>query len=651
MKDTVSSLIAIAILTSPVGAQPPHAKIEVHADKILHGVSPYLTGACIEDVNHEVYGGIDSQMIFGEHFAEPALKRGAESNGDDGVSGVWRPMRRGSAKGRFQLDKDNAFRGKQSQRITFVGGTGEFGIENQGLNRWGMNFIAGKEYDGQVWARADKPTVFFVALASRDGAKVHAEKRLEVSGNAWQRVDFHLTPDTSDKAGRFAIKLKKPGSITLGYAFLQPGAWGRFKNLPVRKDVADGLVSQGITVLRQGGSMVNAAEYRWKNMIGPRAKRRPYKGTWYPYSSNGWGIIEFLDFCRVAGFLGIPDVNMDEAPADMAAFIEYVNGPATSAWGRRRALTGQLTSYGLKYLELGNEERVDEKYAAKFEALAKAIWAKDADVILVVGDFAYSRPIVDPFNFRGAASRITTLAAHRRILQFAKRHNREVWFDVHVGTEGPRPDASLAGMFSFRDALDKIADGARHQVVVFELNANNHTQRRALANALAIQAIERDGRIPIVTSANCLQPDGQNNNGWNQGLLFLSPSQVWLQPPGYVTQLFSRNRLPNLVDCQVTGANGSLDVNATKSADGRTLIVKAVNPTDQPVAADIRVTGFVTKSESAHVAELSAALNAANTAAQPKAVVPRYRPWRHGLKDGQATYAFPARSITVVKFE
>ena len=37
----------------------------------MHRLSPYLTGACIEDVNHEVYGGIDSQMIFGESFQEP----------------------------------------------------------------------------------------------------------------------------------------------------------------------------------------------------------------------------------------------------------------------------------------------------------------------------------------------------------------------------------------------------------------------------------------------------------------------------------------------------------------------------------------------------------------------------------------------------
>ena len=200
--------------------------------------------------------------------------------------------------------------------------------------------------------------------------------------------------------------------------------------------------------------------------------------------------------------------------------------------------------YRLRYLELGNEERVDEKYAATFEALAKAIWAKDRDVILVVGDFAYDEPIRDPMNFTGAASKITNLAGHRKILALAREHGREVWFDVHLGTDGPGPSGSLKALPSFIDALAKVADGAKHKVVVFEYNAQNHAVRRALGNALATNTIERDGRLPIVTSANCLQPDGQNDNGWDQGLLFLNPSQVWLQPPGYVTQMLARNHLP-----------------------------------------------------------------------------------------------------------
>ena len=94
------------------------------------------------------------------------------------------------------------------------------------------------------------------------------------------------------------MSLKQPGSVVLGYVSVQPGEWGRFKGLPVRKDVSEALIAQGLTVLRYGRSMVNCPEYRWKQMIGPRERRQPYKGTWYPYSTNGRGIIDFMMIVR-----------------------------------------------------------------------------------------------------------------------------------------------------------------------------------------------------------------------------------------------------------------------------------------------------------------------------------------------------------------
>src|SRR6266436_7723117 len=85
----------LSVLTT-VG-QTKGATITVNADQVLHTNSPYLTGACIEDVNHEIYGGIDSQMIFGESFADPAtqlpLKRFKT------YEGAWTPTDDGSVQG------------------------------------------------------------------------------------------------------------------------------------------------------------------------------------------------------------------------------------------------------------------------------------------------------------------------------------------------------------------------------------------------------------------------------------------------------------------------------------------------------------------------------------------------------------------------
>ena len=310
LKSLLRNAAAIIAAMTTVGiVRAGEAVVRVHADAPVHRISPYLTGACLEDVNHEVYGGIYSQMIFGESFQEAAPKSPAQA-----ISGLWRGLRRGAAEGMYSLETNAPFTGQQSQRITFLGGQGEFGIENQGLNRRGMAFVENRPYEGYVWVRAGKPVELCVALESRDGATVYAEQQLTASENHWQRLNFFLTPSGSDQAGRFAIKLKQTGSVVVGHAFLEPGDWGRYKDLPVRKDVVNGLIDQGITVLRYGCSMVNHGEYRWKKMTGPRDQRPPSQGTWYPHSSNGWGIPDFLALCDAAGFLGIPDFNINGNP-------------------------------------------------------------------------------------------------------------------------------------------------------------------------------------------------------------------------------------------------------------------------------------------------------------------------------------------------
>ena len=283
------------------------------------------------------------------------------------ISGMWRPVQTGTASGEFALVTSSPFTGNQSQVVRFASGEGRVGLENQGLNRWGMNFVHGKPYEGYVWVRAEKPTSLYASLENRDGTRIHAETNIEVPAGGWQRLGFTLSPTRSDKAGRFVVGLKQPGAIVVGHAFLQPGEWGRFKGLPVRRDVAEGLINQGMGVLRYGGSMVNNDGYRWKKMIGPRDRRPPYSGMWYKYSSNGWGILDFMDLCEAAGFEYIPDFNMGESPRDMADFIDYAKGSPDSEWGRKRVADGHREPYRLHYIELGNEERVDEKYAATFE--------------------------------------------------------------------------------------------------------------------------------------------------------------------------------------------------------------------------------------------------------------------------------------------
>lgn len=821
---TASLGILVLATLLPASTRGQEARIEVRADHDLHRLSPYLKGACIEDVNHEIYGGLYSQMIFGESFQEPApplplkgftayggqwtpsegVLRAAAGDGPKlidggpefaegevgveilfpegvngnaglilkvrdagvgadrftgyevalegtgtlvlgrhrqnweflrsvpcrvkvgewntlvvrltartlevlvngesltrfedaehplesgrvglrtwrraasfrnlrittggetrpvafeaaepdafggGVSGMWRPVRRGSASGTFGLESQQPLVGRQSQLVRLESGAGAIGIENQSLNRWGMHFVGGKPYEGYVWIRAEHACRVALALEDRTGDRRYADTTLEVPAGGWKRHEFTLTPEADETTGRFTLELREPGSVVVGHAYLQPGEWGRFHGLPVRRDVAEALQAQGLTVLRYGGSMINHPAYRWKNMIGPRDLRPPTEGTWYPYSTNGWGIPDFLNFCEAAGFLAIPAFNMGETPQDMLDFLEYANGPVDSPWGRKRAADGHPKPYRLRYIELGNEEAVNEAYWQKFRPIAEALWARDRDLTLVVGDFAYNQVIEDPFHFEGGAA-VNSLATHKQLLEFAKQHGRELWFDIHVWTEQPPAPNGLRVEQSYIEQLQKLVPDAKFQVAIFEFNANNHALKRALSNATAMNAVQRLARhIPVACSANCLQPDGQNDNGWDQGLLFLNPSSTWLQPPGDVIRMVARHDQPRLVASELKDPAATLDVTATRSDDGKVLVLKVVNTGDTARPTRLQFEGFTPSRPTVRVETLAGDLEAVNTAEQPDRIRPVESEWHHGLTQGAATYAFPPHSFTILRLE
>ena len=183
MKSLLRTTILLAAFAALSGVQAQETVIQIQADQVLHPVSRYLTGACIEDVNHEIYGGIYSQMIFGESFQEPAPS--FQTGKAPQVSGMWRAMRRGTAVGRFAIVSEHPFVGGQSQQLSFDSGEGEWGVENQGLNRWGMNFVAGKPYEGYVWVRAEKPTT---TVCGPGKPRRFADLRRGTAGRGRQRL-------------------------------------------------------------------------------------------------------------------------------------------------------------------------------------------------------------------------------------------------------------------------------------------------------------------------------------------------------------------------------------------------------------------------------------------------------------------------------
>src|ERR1051326_1770925 len=82
------TMLALATigLPAPQRTSDSDAHIHVRPAQVVSYLSPWMYGSCIEDVNHEIYGGLYAQRIFGESFEEPPVSHLA---GWTGYGGEW----------------------------------------------------------------------------------------------------------------------------------------------------------------------------------------------------------------------------------------------------------------------------------------------------------------------------------------------------------------------------------------------------------------------------------------------------------------------------------------------------------------------------------------------------------------------------------
>ena len=249
-------------------------------------------------------------------------------NGNEQVSKFWAKSVNGNAEYDYKLVRDGkAYMGRQTQRVQFVGGSGEVGITNHGLYKMGIHLCKGKEYEGILRVKAEQPTTIYLSLRDEKG-NIIAEKPYELKGDgSYEKVTFELTPSEEALEGAFGISLKSKGSIDLGYAFMQPGEWGRVNGYPLRKNFVDAIKRQGIKAIRYNGSMVDCGtdpyNYRWKKMMGPIDERRvTYRSGVSPYATHSFAFIEMLQLAEVINAKCIIGMSMDETSEDISDFVE-----------------------------------------------------------------------------------------------------------------------------------------------------------------------------------------------------------------------------------------------------------------------------------------------------------------------------------------
>lgn len=554
------------------------------------------------------------------------------------VSNQWDPIRTGDANAVFALDTKTAYNGQNSQTIQLASGNGTAGISNASLNRWGIAVKKGQAMQGRLYLKtSDFKGSVRVALQSADGQKEYAIQEIKNTTGNWEKYPFELTPNADDNKARFAIYIKEPGKLWIDQATLMSTGDSQFEGLPFRSDIGQSMIAQGLTFLRYGGTMINAPEYRFKKMIGDPDKRPPYHGHWYRYSTNGFGIEDFLQFTEAAGFTASFAINIEETPEDMADMIEYLNGPATSEWGKKRVENGHPQPYNIKYIGIGNEEvlfngdRADEydHYIERFNLLHDAIKAKDPSVSLI--NTAWWRPE----------------SPHVEKVFRALDGKADYW-DYHPWadqlTSGKEVEAELRKM---KNLFLQWNPNTTMKCAIFEENGNTHNIQRALGHVTLQNAVRRMGDFVLTScAANALQPYKQNDNGWDQGQVFFTPSQVWGMPPYYAQQMASEYHEPLLVNSSIENGTEALDVTATRNPNGNRLVLHIANTGENTLPVNLDITGFDKVTE-AKAISLSGELTDVNTPQEPEKIIPQKQSIRNSAKQ---VYEIAPYSYTILIF-
>ncbi len=603
----------------------------------------YLNGSKIktyEDTNNPLTSGFIGLRSYGGSATFRNLKVSGqdiafESDGPN-VSGMWTAL----GEGTFDHDSSEPFTGKYAQKIQGAGGSG---IYNMGLNRWGIGINKDVKLKTSMYLKGSGRVE--VALQSADGSKEYAREEINGITENWQRFDVEMTPNDSDPKGRFVLQLAEGGSVWVDQVLLCTDSY------PFRSDITEAFRQQHLTFLRYGGTMVNAAEYMTRNMTGSRLERQPYYGYWYRYATNGFAIPEFVEFARLIGTEPCFAINIEDNPDDVLALLRYMEqgargkeqentncqsnplapcsmplAPSISyleqgARGKEQENTNCQSNPlapcsmplapSIKYIEIGNEEnllstarRDYEHYVERYLVLYETIHAVYPELLFI--NAAWWRP-----------DEVETMKYVFQSLD----GKCDLW-DYHPWTETPQQAKDIeAEIAKMQQLFLEWNPQTSMRCAILEENGNTHDMARALAHAVMLNVVRRSaGFVPLDSPANALQPYKQNDNGWDQGQIFFSPSQVWMQPPFYAQQMAARNHQPLLVESSCS-SNANLDYTATRNEAGDTLVLHIVNYGTQTRGLTLNLTGFGEVGSITSLS-LSGTLNGENTPEKPTRFVP-----------------------------
>ena len=559
MMTIAECLLACGVLSGTGGLRADPVRVSVDLRAVRAEVPRTLYGTGMEDVNHEIYGGLDAQRLYDESFEETEppkiIPYAPKGHGNIVLGRQWDDLTANG--GVFAQDDTTAHFGKRSQML--MPGAGMSGVANRGLNGWGVPCREGRGMLGHFYVRGTVGKLV-VSLERQDGRVTYATKAVALpDGDGWRKVEFALVPDRTDPAARFAIRATGGGKVWIDDAYLADEPTNELGRLGCREDIAQAFRTEGLTYLRWGGTMANSNDYLWKHFR--HGDRRPYLGHWFTTSSCGF---TYRDFVKMSEAMKLPCALSISAREPVEDAVEIAN------WLKQ--FTVDIC------VEIGNEECTG--------------WGPNNDPVTPEGGRAYgarARKLVAAM--RQANPRLKFACGAMFMgwkMDVVEAVFREIdgaveYWDVHVNAA--EPDSGKETRQTLRKFLDmrqRISPKSTMKIAVFEENAHIHSMARALAHATNLEAMrEFGGEILTSCPANALQPYMQNDNGWDQGQIFFTPDRVWLQPCGWAQQMASAGHRDLLVGSRVEGST-NVTVSATRDRESRSAVLHLVNLEGRP---------------------------------------------------------------------
>ena len=596
-----------------------------------------------EEINHSYDGGLYAELIQNRAFLD-----------DPKAPAHWSAVSDDPTAATLTLDPANPLNDKltTSLRVAVTQATAArpVGVANSGY--WGIPVQPQTRYRASLWAKASAgfSGPLTISIVSEDGRIVFASEKVAGISSEWKKFEVTLktgkVPGTSQ--ARFTITLDRAGTVWLGLVSLFPPTWNDRPN-GLRKDLMQMLVDLHPKFLRfPGGNYVegNRIEDRfpWQQTLGPIESRPGHAGCWGYRSSDGMGLLEFLEWCEDLGAEPVLAVYagyslegdyVKSGPAlepfvgEALDEIEYVTGDTKTAWGARRAKDGHPAPFKLTYVEIGNEDGFDKAktYDGRYAQFHDAIKARYPHLKLISSmpgaKLDGRQPdAVDQHDYSAAD-------------EYLKK-SRDYGSDLN--RKGP--EIFMGEWAAHEDAAARPWDAAAKKL------PPTPSMKAAIGDGVFMAAIERNSDI---IKMQCYAPLLANVNPgafqWRPNLIGYDALLSFGSPSYYAFQMFSRN----VGDEILATASSDTAVQGCATRDSRTgeIILKLVNPNSTPESLAIELKGVAKVKPKATAITLAAKPDDTNSISQPKKVIP-ITTTVDGVKP-TFSYTLPPYSVVVLK--